>query len=126
MDDSVRRFQAFTKEDCRKLQVLQNKVLRMKCGNFVMNAPTNDILCATGDLPVHQLGAYQTLVTAFRVIKTGEPRYLAEMLVPKKPSSKLLFRSRHLDAISVTYVLSISRAGIIYRAASFGTCFPYQ
>ena len=38
MDDSVRRFQTFTKEDCRKLQVLQNKVLKMKINNFEKNA----------------------------------------------------------------------------------------
>ena len=34
MDDAVRRFQAFTKDDCRKLQVLQNKVSRMKNKNL--------------------------------------------------------------------------------------------
>ena len=56
MDDSTRRFQAFTKEDCRKLQVLQNKVLRMKTNNYEKNAPTNGLLEATGDLSVHQLG----------------------------------------------------------------------
>ena len=32
MDDNNRRFTAFTKEDNRRLQVLQNKVLRLKTG----------------------------------------------------------------------------------------------
>ena len=36
-------------------------LLRMKTGNYVMNA--------TGDLSVHQLGAHHTIVTAHRIIQ---------------------------------------------------------
>ena len=106
MDDSVRRFQTFTKEDCRKLQVLQNKVLRMKTGNYVMNAPTNDLLDATGDLSVHQLGAHHTIVTAHRTIRTGQPKYLADKLVLRTP-------------ISVNCDLTV-----IYRAAKLWNLLP--
>ena len=118
MDDSVRRFQTFTKEDCCKLKVLQNKVLRMKTGNYVMNAPTNDLLDATGDLSVHQLGAHHTIVTAHRIIRTGQPKYLADKLMLRTPGP------RHVNTISVNCELTVSRSGFIYRAAKLWNLLP--
>ena len=44
MDDT-----ALTKEDMRKLQVLQNKVLRLKPGNHELNVPTTELLEATNE-----------------------------------------------------------------------------
>ena len=85
MDDSIKRFQAFTKDDCRKLQVLQNKVLRLKTKDFEMNTPTHELLNATADLSVHQLGAYHTMVPANCIIRTGQPKYLADRLVLRQP-----------------------------------------
>ena len=117
MDDSVRRFQAFTKEDCRKLQVLQNKVLRLKTKNYEMNVPTNTLLDSTGDLSVHQLGVYHTMVTAHRIIRTGTPQYLAEKLVLRTPRPDQPFPARHLNTISVNCDLTLGRAGFLYRAA---------
>ena len=117
MDDSVRRFQAFTKEDCRKLQVLQNKVLRLKTKNYEMNVPTNTLLDSTGDLSVHQLGVYHTMVTAHRIIRTGTPQYLAEKLVLRTPRPDQPFPARQLNTISVNCDLTLGRAGFLYRAA---------
>ena len=118
MDDSVRRFQSFTKEDCRKLQVLQNKVLRMKTGNYEMNTPTNVLLDATGDLSVHQLGAHHTIVTAHRIIRTGQPKYLADKLALRTPGP------RHANTISVNCELTVSRSGFLYRAAKLWNILP--
>ena len=116
MDDSVRRFQTFTKEDCRKLQVLQNKVLKMKTNNFEKNAPTNGLLDTTGDLSVHQLGAHHTIVTAYRIIRTGQPQYLAEKLVVRTASQDQVFPARREGLITVNCDLTLSRSGFIYRA----------
>ena len=66
MDETKRKFSALTKEDARKLQVLQNKVLRLKSGNFDLNVPTSVLLEATGDLSVQQLGAFHTTLTVFK------------------------------------------------------------
>ena len=115
MDDSVRRFQSFTKEDCRKLQ---NKVLRMKTGNYEMNTPTNVLLDATGDLSVHQLGAHHTIVTAHRIIRTGQPKYLADKLALRTPGP------RHANTISVNCELTVSRSGFLYRAAKLWNILP--
>ena len=46
MDDTERRFTTITKEDMRKLQVLQNKVLRMKSKNKDLNTPTTELLAS--------------------------------------------------------------------------------
>ena len=42
--DSSRRFISFTKEDFRKLQVLQNKVLRILTETKERNEPTKNLL----------------------------------------------------------------------------------
>ena len=117
MDDTVRRSVAFSKEDCRKLQVLQNKILRYKTGNYNLNAPTNDLLDATRDLSVHQLGAYHTVVTVFRVVNTGQPEYLAQKLCLKKPDQDKIFPCRQLHKIEVNCTLSIARSGFLYRGS---------
>ena len=117
MDDTVRRSVAFSKEDCRKLQVLQNKILRYKTGNYNLNAPTNDLLDATRDLSVHQLGAYHTVVTVFRVVNTGQPEYLAQKLCLKKPDQDKVFPCRQLHKIEVNCTLSIARSGFLYRGS---------
>ena len=59
-DDTSRRYTAFTKEDNRKLQTLQNHVLRLKT-NLPRLTPTTTLLSVSGDLSVQQLTAFHTL-----------------------------------------------------------------
>ena len=61
MDDTSRRFSAFTREDCRKLQVLQNKMLRIQLGTIDRNEPTKNLLDKAQQLSVHQLGALHSV-----------------------------------------------------------------
>ena len=117
MDDTHRRSPSFSKADCRKLQVMQNKILRLRCGIADRNIPTNDLLDATGDMSVHQLGAYQTLVTVFRVLRSGKPEYLADKLKMKTPLEDNIFPSRHMFNIQIQYNLSVSRSGFLYRGS---------
>jgi hypothetical protein len=124
MDDSIRRFQAFTKDDFRKLQVLQNRVLRMKTKNFDLNVPTDDLLDSTGDLSVHQLGAHHTIVTAHRVITTGQPQYLAAKLILRQPRPDETFPLRQANTITVNCDLTIGRSGFLYRAARIWNQLP--
>ena len=124
MDDTNRRFVAFTKEDCRKLQVLQNKTLRYKTGNYGLNVPTSDLLEATKDLSVHQLAAYHTLVTVFRVVTTGQPEYLAEKLILRRPDQDRIFPSRQVNTIQTNCSLTISRSGFLYRGSKLWNLLP--
>ena len=124
MDDTNRRSVAFAKEDCHKLQVLQNKTLRYKSGIFELNTPTSVLLDATNDLSVHQLGAYQTLVTVFRIVTTGQPRYLSEKLTLRKPTQDGVFPCRKINTINVQCELSIARSGFCYRGAKLWNSLP--
>jgi hypothetical protein len=126
MDDVNRRSVSFTKEDCRKLQVLQNKTLRLKTGNYTMNAPTDDLLDATNDLSVHQLGAYHTLVTVFRIVTTGEPKYLADKLVLRTPEEGTIFPNKHVHTIQTNRTLTVARSGFLYRGAKLWNCLPLE
>ena len=90
----------------------------MKTGNYVMNAPTNDLLDATGDLSVHQLGAHHKIVTAHCIIRTGQPKYLADKLVLRTPGPI------HVNTISFNCDLTVSGSGFIYHAAKLWNLLP--
>ena len=79
MDEGNRRSTAFTKQHCRILQILENKVLRILTGRGY-DTPISQLLEESGQLSVHQHVAYHTLLTIFKVMKTGEPGYLADRL----------------------------------------------
>ena len=66
--DTTTRFAAFTKEDNRRPQVLQNTVLRLLTGPR-RGTQTTTLLEMTDTLSVQQLVAFQTLVMVNKVIK---------------------------------------------------------
>ena len=80
MDVTNRRFSAFTREDMRRLQVLQNRVLRLKCQNHDINTPTVELVKSSGDLSINQLGAFYTILQVFKTIHSGQPKYVAKEL----------------------------------------------
>ena len=126
MDDTNRRAVSFTKEDCRKLQVLQNKTLRLKTGNYTLNAPTNELLDATKDLSVHQLGAHHTLVTVHRIVTTGQSEYLANKLALRTPEPGMIFPYRQVHTIQFDSTRSVVRSGFVYRGAKLWNCLPVE
>ena len=126
MDDTNRRFSAFSKEHCRKLQVLQDKTVRYNTGNFSMNAPTSDLLKEANDMSVHQLGAYHTLVSLFGIVSSGQPKYLSEKLILRRPDQEKIFPSRHVNTIQINCGLTISRSGFLYRGAKMWNLLPHK
>ena len=123
LDEESRRFQAYTKSDHKKLQVLQNKVLRLKSG-LPFRSSTRDLLQATGDLSVQQLAAYSTLVTAKKAMVTQHPSYLASKLRvglnPNKPMT------RQHDKLFIQSNLSIARSGFFCRSAALLNQLPRE
>ena len=69
----------FTKDDNRKIQTLQNMVLRLKT-DMPRRTPTQTLLTLSGDLSVQQLTAQATLTSLQKVIYNGKPQYLADKL----------------------------------------------
>ena len=124
MDDKERRFSTITKEDMRKLQVLQNKVLRMKSNTKDLNTPTTELLACTGDLSVQQLGAFHTVLCIFKIIRSGKPRYLAEKLQLRQAVHGQIFPHRQINTIQVHRVLTLSRSGFLYRGAQLWNHLP--
>ena len=110
------RFPAFTKDDNRRLQVLQNKILRLKSG-LDPSTPTRTLLLATGDLSVQQLCCHHTLMTTFRATTTGKPVYLAGEWKLRHPDLDGIFPHRQHYTTTVAHRdLATSRGGTVYRA----------
>ena len=87
------RFTCFNKEDSRKLQVLQNKVVRLTVPGSgynrekkKFNMSTEELYNKSGELSVHQLGAYHTLSMTKKIILTKKTGYLARRLQPARHS----------------------------------------
>ena len=64
--DTSTRTNTFTKEDNRKLQVIQNHLCRLllktQSNYYRQNQSTQELLDECGELSIHQMGAQQTLV----------------------------------------------------------------
>ena len=125
MDVSSRRLSAFTQEDCRKLQVLQNKTQRLITRNYDMNAATEVLLSETKDLSINQLGAFHTVMTAFKAIRSSKPKYLSDKLKLRTPEPETPFPHRQLNTINkINCSLTISRSGFFYRATKIWNQLP--
>ena len=74
MDEDSRNSIMLTKEDLRKMQVLQNSVMRITT-NSRYDTPTRELLSKSNQLSVHQLTAYHTACQVFNVRKNHFPPY---------------------------------------------------
>ena len=118
LDQESRNYPAFGKKDLNCLQVLQNKVFRLKTG-LPPHTPTSQLLESTQELSVHQLTAYLSLVTAQKAITVGKPSYLAKRL--RLSSSG---QTRQVNKMSIQFNLSIGRGGFCYRTAALFNQLP--
>ena len=122
-DETTRRFSSFTKEDCHKLQVLQNKVLKLQTG-LPRDYPTNELITQTGELSIHQMIAYHTLVQVHKTVITKKPKYLSDKLSPRVPGGVDMFPHRQAFTITVNRELTISRVAFVYRGAKIWNQLP--
>ena len=124
-DETERRYSGFTREDSRKLQVIQNKVCRMKTG-LGYEVSSKSLLQADDDLSIHQLTAYHTLVTVHKIKVSQKPRYIDQRL-PFRPSNDDDDEEPHRNSKKI-YVgnqeLNMSRAGFVYRGGHLWNQLP--
>ena len=122
-DENTRRFKAFTKNDNKRLQVLQNQVLRMVTG-LGPDTPTTTLLHQAKALSVHQLTAFATLTSVHKAIMTKTPKYFIKKLNIKNDSEEHVVPARQATRLVVRADLSMSRGAYFYRAASLWNMLP--
>ena len=110
-----RKYFSFTVKDNNTLQTLQNKLNRLLL-NARYNTPTADLLEQTGSLSIHQMVAYQTAVSTYKIIKSGKPSYIANKM-KLKTTNRDTRQGRGKVQIP-NYTLNIAREGFIYRGAT--------
>ena len=118
------KFMSFTKNDNRKLQVLQNTIMRILTG-LSRDTPTSVLLEQTGSLSVHQSIAFQTLILAKKIANSGKPSYIAEQLNSQNDARSTL-RGQNVNMDLKSYRLNSSRAGFLYRAAKLFNSLPME
>ena len=67
-------------------------------------------------MSVHQTIAYQTLVTTYKIVKSGKPTYIAQKMKTRVTSMKL--RGRLGSIHQASHSLSITKEGFVYRGAN--------
>ena len=107
---------AYTREDNRKIQVTQNKLMRI-LSRSERNTATTELLQKTNSLSVQQMIAFQTIVATKRVIDKKKPKYLAERLQTTENNQRNILTNQNCNTIlPVNRNLSVSRDGFTYQA----------
>ena len=121
MDVENRRSISTTKEDMRKLQVLQNKALRLYLRK-PYDTPTSTLLLLGNQLSVHQLVAYHSAVQVFKIKESQKPSYHYERLFSRSQSTRSL--TSITDANRIDYELALARNSFFYQASRIWNSLP--
>ena len=121
MDEKTRNMMAVTKEDMRKLQVIQNKAMRLQKW-MPRETPVNTLLMMTKELSVHQLVAYHTGVHMYKVSTTRLPTYhYARLFEIQEPN----INTRSHTEKRVEFNLSLARTSFFYQSARIWSELPH-
>ena len=124
--DGDDRFKNFTKEDNRKLQVLQNQLCRiilMKRNLYQkQSTSTEQLLKKCKQLSVHQIGAYMTLVMIKKILLSGRPGYIRRRLQVQDNSKT----RRSETLLPIRSNLSFTRSSFIYRGIKLFNMLPRE
>ena len=109
-----------TKEEMRKLQVLQNKTLRLISG-LGYDASTKSLVESCNTLSVHQLVVYHTACQTYKIRGTKYPVYHYDRLF-----SKINHKSRNSrnEISRIEFKLSLARSSFFYQAPQVWNSLP--
>ena len=113
---------SITKEDMKKLQVLQNKTMRLET-NQGYRTPTKELLTRTGKLSVHQMVAHSTAVQVYNIRRTQEPKYHYQRLFTGQEDTGGT-RGGGDGERRVEFKLSLGRASFFYQGARIWGALP--
>ena len=89
--------------DIKQLQIMQNRAARI-----VTHAPPRahrqDMFDKLDWLTVHQLIAYHTLISIYKIRKSGEPEYLARFLRDENRGGKIILQNTHLTLARRSFI----------------------
>ena len=122
------KYVTMTKDQCRKIQIVQNKVCRLfmpridqeNCRIRRQNISTAKLLEMNNVLSIHQLGAYSTIMLTKKITTDRKPLYLADQFQVSNMTN-----TRHRTHLMLPKVsLSASREGFVYRAVKLVNMLP--
>ena len=118
-----RRNMAITKQDMIKLQVLQNKTLRLISG-LGYDVSTKDLLSSCNEISVHQLIVYHTACQVYKIEKSKLPVYHHKRLFSKL--SRICNVTRYTDKVinRIDFDLSVARSSFFYQAPQVWCSLP--
>ena len=119
-DDAVNST-SISKEDMRRLQVLQNKALRLLLRK-PRETPVMTLLKEANQLSVHQLVAYHTANQTFKVFKNQEPSYHYQRLF----GDSLNQQHTRAETNRVEFNRSLGRYSFFYHASHIWRALPYH
>ena len=119
MDEVTRNSIMLTKEDMRKMQVMQNSVMRLTT-NSRYDTPTSELLTKTNQLSIHQLMAFHISSQVFNIKRNEFPPYHHHRLfgTPNNLRSGSNLESR------VEFKTSLGRSSFFYQGSRIWNALP--
>ena len=114
---------SITKEDMRKLQVLQNVALRLFLRK-PRDTPVTVLLSEAKQLSVHQLVAFHTAAQTYKIYTNKEPTYHYSRLFSNNPND--VARSATNLECRIDVRLSLGRNTFFYQAAHIWNWLPHR
>ena len=117
-----RRNMAINKEDMRKLQVLQNRTLRLITG-MDYNTPTSILLKTTNLMSAHQMVVYHTACQIFKIKQSKLPQYHYDRLFPEVIDDQQT-DTRCNNIARIDFNLSLARSSFFYQGSQIWKALP--
>ena len=122
MNETTRRNMCISKDDMRRLQVMQNKCLRMLTG-MDRYTPTATLLEKANFLSVHQVVAQQSIVQVYNVLRHQAPSYHLNRLFPNQ-ADHVGIRSVANQNTRIEFKGSLGRSSFFYQSSKLWTALP--
>ena len=122
LDMEKRCSPSLTLEDNRKLQVLQNRVMRLATG-LPWDSHVTTLLEKSGQLSVQQLTAYHSILQVYKTKVSKQPGYLYSKLFPNAVANTTT-RGQTTGNVRIENNLSLARSSFFYRASKLWNSLP--
>ena len=119
MDEESRKSIMLTKEDMRKLQVLQNSVMRITTSSRY-DTPTSELLQKSNQLSIHQLMGYHTATQVYNIKQNRFPLYHFRRLFGENNG---LRSGSNLES-RVEFRKSLGRGSFFYQGSRLWNLLP--